>query len=143
MAPTNPERIECFFDGSCRGNQFREKGPMRAAYVIGDREVVRDVPDLRTREGLLRSNNVAEYHGLIFLLRELREMDRRRGRKAAYTIYGDSQPQKDIPELLALYKDGKLKLDELVTRTYTLDQVNEAYNDTLQGRTIRGVIEFK
>jgi len=59
------------------------------------------------------------------------------------TIYGDSQPQKDIPALLALYKDGKLKLDELVTRTYTLDQVNEAYNDTLQGRTIRGVIEFK
>ena len=91
MAPTNPERIECFFDGSCRGNQFREKGPMRAAYVIGDREVVRDVPDLRTREGLLRSNNVAEYHGLIFLLRELSEMDRHRGRKAAYTIYGDSQ----------------------------------------------------
>jgi len=58
------------------------------------------------------------------------------------TIYGDSQPQKDIPELLAMYRDGKLKLDELVTRTYTLDQVNEAYTDTLEGRTIRGVIEF-
>ncbi|HYT00666.1 MAG TPA: hypothetical protein VEO20_08375 [Thermoplasmata archaeon] len=91
MVATNPERIECFFDGSCQGNQFREKGPMRAAYMIGDREVVRDVPDMRTREGLLRSNNIAEYHGLIFLLRELSEMDRRRGRKAAYTIYGDSQ----------------------------------------------------
>ncbi len=58
------------------------------------------------------------------------------------TIYGDAQPQKDIPALLALYKEGKLKLDELVTRTYALEQVNEAYNDTLQGRTIRGVIEF-
>ena len=58
------------------------------------------------------------------------------------TMYGNAQPQKDIPALLAFYKEGKLKLDELVTRTYTLEQVNEAYNDTLQGRTIRGVIEF-
>src|SRR5207248_9994036 len=58
------------------------------------------------------------------------------------TIYGDSQPQKDIPYLLNMYKEGKLKLDELVTRTYTLDQVNEAYADTLAGRVLRGVIEF-
>jgi len=58
------------------------------------------------------------------------------------TIYGDSQPQKDIPYLLNMYKEGKLKLDELVTRTYTLDQVNEAYADTLEGRVLRGVIEF-
>ncbi|GAC1348603.1 MAG: Zn-dependent alcohol dehydrogenase [Ktedonobacteraceae bacterium] len=58
------------------------------------------------------------------------------------TIYGDVQPQKDIPHLLAMYKEGKIKLDELVTRTYTLDQVNEAYADTLGGRIIRGVIEF-
>jgi len=37
---------------------------------------------------------------------------------------------------------GKLKLDELVTRTYTLDQINEAYADLMAGRLIRGVIEF-
>ncbi len=30
-----------------------------------------------------------------------------------------------------------------MTRTYTLEQVNEAYNDALQGRPFRGVIEFK
>jgi alcohol dehydrogenase (nicotinoprotein) len=58
------------------------------------------------------------------------------------TLYGDSQPRNDIPNLLKMYGAGKLKLDELVTRTYTLDQVNEAYADLLAGRLIRGVIEF-
>ncbi len=58
------------------------------------------------------------------------------------TLYGDSQPRDDIPNLLKMYGAGKLKLDELVTRTYTLDQVNEAYADLLAGRIIRGVIEF-
>jgi NDMA-dependent alcohol dehydrogenase len=58
------------------------------------------------------------------------------------TLYGDSQPRNDIPNLLQMYDAGKLKLDELVTRTYTLDQVNEAYADMLAGKNLRGVIEF-
>lgn len=58
------------------------------------------------------------------------------------TLYGDSQPRNDILDMLALYHAKKLKLDELVTRTYTLDQVNEAYADMIEGRNIRGVIEF-
>jgi alcohol dehydrogenase (nicotinoprotein) len=58
------------------------------------------------------------------------------------TLYGDSQPRNDIPNMLKMYEAGKLKLNELVTRTYTLDQVNEAYADLIAGRLIRGVIEF-
>ena len=58
------------------------------------------------------------------------------------TLYGDSQPRNDIPNLLAMYHAGKVKLDELVTRKYTLDQINEAYADMLAGKNIRGVIEF-
>ncbi len=58
------------------------------------------------------------------------------------TLYGDSQPRFDILNLLKMYGAGKLKLDELVTRTYTLDQVNEAYADMVGGKNIRGVIEF-
>jgi NDMA-dependent alcohol dehydrogenase len=58
------------------------------------------------------------------------------------TLYGDAQPRNDIPNLLAMYHAGKIKLDELITRTYTLDQVNEAYADMLAGKNIRGVIEF-
>lgn len=59
------------------------------------------------------------------------------------TLYGDSQPRNDIPNLLKLYGAGKLKLDELVTRTYTLNQINEAYADMIAGKNIRGVIEFE
>jgi len=58
------------------------------------------------------------------------------------TLYGDSQPLNDVPNLLKMYKAGKIKLDELVSRTYTLDQINEAYADLIAGRIIRGVVEF-
>jgi S-(hydroxymethyl)glutathione dehydrogenase/alcohol dehydrogenase len=58
------------------------------------------------------------------------------------TLYGTSQPQVEIPKLLNLYKVGKLKLDELITKTYTLDQINDAYDDMLAGKNIRGVITF-
>jgi len=55
-------------------------------------------------------------------------------------LFGDSNPLYDIPMLLGLYKSGQLKLDELVTRKYTLDQVNQAYQDMNDGKNIRGVI---
>lgn len=58
------------------------------------------------------------------------------------TLYGDSQPRVDIPNMLAMYGAGKIKLDELITKTYTLDQINEAYADMLAGKNLRGVIEF-
>jgi len=87
----NPPRILCFFDGACPGNQFAQKGPMKAAFVVGDEEFVRDVRDLQTPDGPIRSNNIAEYHGLILLLRELHDVDRQRRSKGAYLICGDSQ----------------------------------------------------
>jgi S-(hydroxymethyl)glutathione dehydrogenase/alcohol dehydrogenase len=56
------------------------------------------------------------------------------------TLFGDCNPTYDIPKLLGLYRAGDLKLDELITRTYTLDQVNEGYDDLLTGKNVRGVI---
>jgi Zn-dependent alcohol dehydrogenase len=41
-----------------------------------------------------------------------------------------------------LYQAGALKLDELVTRHYQLDQINEAFTDLREGRNIRGIIDF-
>lgn len=55
-------------------------------------------------------------------------------------MYGNCNPTIDIPELLKMYKAGTLKLDELVTRRYSLDEVNEAVADMHAGRNIRGVI---
>ena len=57
--------------------------------------------------------------------------------------FGSSNPPYDIVKLLRLYDAGKLKLDELVTKRYTLDQVNEGYQDLRDGRIIRGVIDFE
>jgi NDMA-dependent alcohol dehydrogenase len=57
-------------------------------------------------------------------------------------IYGGASPAVQIPNLIELYRNGKLMLDELVTRTYKLEQINEAYEDMHAGRNIRGVIEL-
>lgn len=58
------------------------------------------------------------------------------------SIFGGSNPQFDIPELLTMYQLGQLNLDDMVTREYSLDQVNDGYRDMLEGRNIRGVVRF-
>ena len=55
-------------------------------------------------------------------------------------VFGAANPRFDIPNLLALYKAGQLKLDELITRSYPLDQINQGYQDMLDGVNIRGVL---
>ncbi|WP_066903016.1 NDMA-dependent alcohol dehydrogenase [Millisia brevis] len=56
------------------------------------------------------------------------------------SLFGDCNPTVDIPRILGLYQSGDIKLDELVTKTYTLDQINEGYDDLLNGKNIRGVL---
>lgn len=58
------------------------------------------------------------------------------------SLFGSANPRLDIPRLLGLYADGQLKLDELVTRTYRLEEVNQGYEDMREGRNLRGVINF-
>jgi NDMA-dependent alcohol dehydrogenase len=58
------------------------------------------------------------------------------------TLYGTSNPQVEIPRLLSLYAHGQIKLDELITQTYRLDQINQGYADMLAGKNIRGVLRF-
>jgi NDMA-dependent alcohol dehydrogenase len=56
------------------------------------------------------------------------------------SLFGDCNPTTDIPKILGLYQAGDLKLDEIITRTYKLEEVNEGYDDLLAGKNIRGVI---
>ncbi len=58
------------------------------------------------------------------------------------TVYGFASPRLQIPELLALYRRGSLKLKELITQTYSLDDVNRGYADLDAGKNLRGVIIF-
>ncbi|MFC5995194.1 NDMA-dependent alcohol dehydrogenase [Pseudonocardia hispaniensis] len=56
------------------------------------------------------------------------------------SLFGSGDPFKDIPRLVDMYQAGQLKLDELITNTYTLDQVNQGYDDLISGVNVRGVI---
>ena len=56
--------------------------------------------------------------------------------------YGSSDVHRDVPKLLSLYRSGRLKLDALVTRTYPLARINEAFEDLLKGANARGLIVF-
>lgn len=58
------------------------------------------------------------------------------------SLYGSSNAQHDIPRLLELYNTGQLKLDELITREYRLEEVNQGYDDMRSGRNIRGLIRY-
>ena len=56
------------------------------------------------------------------------------------TIFGSLNPRADIPNLLSMYQEGTLKLDELITNTYSLDDINIGYQAMRDGENIRGVI---
>jgi NDMA-dependent alcohol dehydrogenase len=57
-------------------------------------------------------------------------------------IFGGSNPRAEIPALLSLYQEGQLKLDGLVTKTYTLEDINEGYQDMRDGKNIRGMVLY-
>lgn len=59
------------------------------------------------------------------------------------SIFGSANPRRDIPRLLRLYQEGKLKLDELVTRTYPLEDINKGYQDMRDGTNIRGMVMYE
>jgi Zn-dependent alcohol dehydrogenase len=58
------------------------------------------------------------------------------------SLYGSGSPRHDIAKLIDLYRRGKLKLDELLTRTYPLEQINDAYAALERGEVARSVVTF-
>ncbi|MFN8511356.1 MAG: Zn-dependent alcohol dehydrogenase [Thermomicrobiales bacterium] len=56
------------------------------------------------------------------------------------SFYGSARPRVDMTRLLDLYQQGRLKLDELISRTYTLDEINEGFALLQGGAVARGVI---
>ncbi|MGH3659820.1 MAG: alcohol dehydrogenase, partial [Micromonosporaceae bacterium] len=57
-------------------------------------------------------------------------------------LFGGGNPFAEIPRMVELYQSGQLKLDELVTKRYTLDEINQGYQDLNDGKNIRGVISY-
>lgn len=59
------------------------------------------------------------------------------------SYFGSARPRADVPRLLALYRAGRLKLDELITRTYPVQEAPQAFADLEEGRNARGVVVFE
>lgn len=58
------------------------------------------------------------------------------------SLYGSAAPKTDIPKLIALYRSGKLKLDDLLTHSFPIEEINEAYAALESGETLRSVVTF-
>ena len=56
------------------------------------------------------------------------------------SYFGSARPREDFPKLIEMYRSGKLKLDELITRTYTIDEAVQAFEDLAAGKNARGMI---
>jgi alcohol dehydrogenase len=55
---------------------------------------------------------------------------------------GDADPLRDVPRYVDLFRQGRLPVDRLLTKTIALDQINAAFDDLADGRTVRTVIVF-
>jgi S-(hydroxymethyl)glutathione dehydrogenase/alcohol dehydrogenase len=57
--------------------------------------------------------------------------------------YGGGRPRRDFPWLARLYLDGKLMLDELITRRIALEDINSGFDAIRRGETVREVVVFR
>jgi Zn-dependent alcohol dehydrogenase len=58
------------------------------------------------------------------------------------TVFGSQSPRVQVPNLLNLFEAGHLQIDEIITREYSLDEVQQGYEDQAAGSIIRGVVKF-
>jgi S-(hydroxymethyl)glutathione dehydrogenase/alcohol dehydrogenase len=83
--------------------------------------------------GLARIDGTASLATFPFVMQEKRLIG---------SVYGSGQPSRDIAKLAALYQEGKLKLRELVTRRYSLGEINDALAALARADGARGVISW-
>ncbi|MNL21027.1 putative alcohol dehydrogenase D [compost metagenome] len=57
-------------------------------------------------------------------------------------LYGKCRPQIDLPAIVSLYDRGLIQLEEMITRTYNIDELQQAFDDMLAGKNAKGVIIF-
>jgi S-(hydroxymethyl)glutathione dehydrogenase/alcohol dehydrogenase len=73
---------------------------------------------------------------------EIRAMDLLSEKRLQGSMMGSNQFRTDIPRLIAMYLDGRLDLDTMVSKTLTLEEVNEGYDAMKRGEVVRSVIAF-
>jgi Zn-dependent alcohol dehydrogenase len=83
--------------------------------------------------GLARLDALASFPLFPFVMQE---------KQLVGSLYGSGQPSRDVPRLVELYREGKLKLSELATRTYALADINDALDALAEGEGARGIIRW-
>ena len=83
--------------------------------------------------GLSRLDALATFPLFPFVMQEKRLLG---------SLYGSGRPSRDVPRLVALYQEGKLKLDELATRTYRLEEINDALGALADAEGARGIVRW-
>jgi Zn-dependent alcohol dehydrogenase len=120
------------------------RGQMADAFIIttdvAEGDYVGPALDMVAKRGKVIVTAVAhpadyQLSGNLFLLTMMEKQIRG-------SLYGSSNAQHDIPRILDLYNKGQLKLDELITREYALEDVNQGYEDMRNGVNIRGLIRY-
>jgi S-(hydroxymethyl)glutathione dehydrogenase / alcohol dehydrogenase len=56
------------------------------------------------------------------------------------SLYGTTRPRQDLITLMQMHLSGGLMLDELITRTWRLEEINEAYETLVRGEVRRSLI---
>ena len=106
--------------------------------AIGRSQTVRQAFDMlalggtATVIGMVPSKDIVELRGIDFL----------QEKKLQGSMMGSNQFRTDIPRMIDMYLDGRLLIDEMVSRTITLDEVNEGYELMKAGEVARSVIAF-
>ena len=107
--------------------------------VFGSAETVKTAYDMCSKSGAVTVVGIAP----IGAEAPINAVDLVRNEKTLRgTYYGSARSRVDMPTMVDLYLSGKLNLDDLVVRRYSLDRINEAYGDMDAGEVGRGAIVF-
>jgi Zn-dependent alcohol dehydrogenase len=119
-------------------------GVMADAVVVSPSLIAAD--DVRDALRLTRKGGTCVLTGMTSQLTHAVKIDLQdfilMNKTLAGTIFGSCNPKADIARLAGLYRTGQLQLDEMITKRYRLDAINEAYTDLLDGEILRGIIDF-
>jgi len=108
---------------------------------VGDGALMAEALALTAKRGRVVVTNIhpaEEYDARIHFF-DLAVMEK----QVVGSLFGTGNPRSDIPKLLGLWSEGQLDLDGLVTKTYSLDEINEGYDDMRAGKNIRGVLVYQ
>ncbi|MFN8636573.1 MAG: zinc-binding dehydrogenase [Chloroflexota bacterium] len=83
--------------------------------------------------GMAPQNQTAGFDPLLFVQKEARLLG---------SWYGSSRPRLDFHRFIDMTLAGKLKVKEMITRTYPLEQINEAYDSLGRGEVARSLVTF-